>query len=176
VGEPKSGQVRSRWLQITGWTGASLLFFIFFATSEAAIVASAISPVRILTVQQRSVIQHEAALLAPHFRDPNENILNMTVVSIDTPEANQYASQIMDAFRDGNIVSQSTWDGHSMPIPMRTNSMSVQGVIIQVLDPKKPPQLAREVRRILNDAHIHVAYYYNYGLPDWGFVLTIGIP
>lgn len=102
--------------------------------------------------------------------------MELTVVSVDLPEADGYAIQIMDAFRAGGIISQSTIPMQSAPIPMRALTPDVKGVFIQVKDPKRPSQLAERTRKVLTDAGVKVGYYTNPTLVDPGFALTIGLP
>jgi hypothetical protein len=155
---------------------AVVLVISVVGLAEAAVVASKLSPVRDLTPAQAKIISDESMLIAPHMKTPNGDPMSLSVQSIDTPEANEYASQIMSAFQKGGISVATTAPGMFAPIPMRVLDRGVKGVFITVKDEQNPTDGAKEFAKILNDAGIATYYRTSIGLIDWGFVVTIGLP
>lgn len=176
VGEAKRGKVVRPWVPYVAWSFCALLFLATIITSTAAITAANISPIRHLSADQKRAIQQGAAELAPHFISPDGKTMLLTVMAVDTPEASQYAEEIMQSFLAGGIVSQSIMQGYSAAFPMHVINMGVTGVFIQVKTPDKPTDGAVQLKNILESAHIPVHYAINPQLTDVSFILTVGLP
>lgn len=175
VGEPAK-TLKSRVWTYVGWTMIGLLGLSVFSIAEAGYVAANLSPIRNVTKHQHDVIKTEALRMAPYLIAEGGVPHFLTVMSVDTPEADSYTSQIMDSFRDGGIGSQSLAPGMSSPFPMRVLSMNIRGIFIQVGDVNKPPPGAAMLKSILSDAGLVSKYTTSASQGSSGYVLTVGLP
>jgi hypothetical protein len=175
VGEPKEHVLRSRLWSYLAWTTVGVLSVIALGIGEAAWVAGLISPIRILTSSQKLAISRGAGQLLPLMAAGGQR-LSLDVASIDTPEANGYASQIMDALKAGGVESRSLVQNMSVPQPVKVTGTGLHGVCIQVRDPNAPPVAAQVLRRTLNDAGIPVCYITDMVFGPDNYVLTVFPP
>ena len=162
VGEPKSPLSSRIWPYFT--MGVLALFVVAgLLIADAAFVMNRVSPPpRVLTAHQRRVLKDEATLLTPFM--PSEPSAHpptqvcLTVVSSDTPEANAFAIQIMDALKAGGVCSQSMIPGRSIPIPAHVISVTARGLFIATRDAASPSEGARVLRKVLADAGLGATY------------------
>jgi hypothetical protein len=156
VGEPKS-PLRSRAWPYIAYSTVLLLIASTLIAGSAIYVISQISPIRVLTERQKNIISKEAKSLAPLMYKDKAAIC-LTVFSIDTPEANQYASYIMGALLSGGVCSQTMVAGQSVPLQSHAIRTTARGLYIDVADPENPPAGAAILKRILSDAGIKSQY------------------
>ena len=175
---PRTWGLQAHWWPYVGWTTAGLLVLAVTLATFAGYVTSVLAPpARGLTAIQSQTIVREARQLSPWFYYANgKKAIGLGVMSIDTPEANAFAIQIMGAFMAGKIQVLTSVPGMVAPLPMRALDPHVKGIFIQVSDPQKPPILAVKIAKILADAGISVAYYSNRMPLPTSFVLTVGLP
>ena len=175
AGEPKTA-MRHPSLRYIGWGIASVIVLGTLAIAEAAYVISLTGTQRHLTLDQQRIITSEARALSPYFYYPDgKRAIGLTVMAVDTPEANAYAIQIMRALIVGKIATVST-PGILAPLPMRLLSPNLRGIFFQVRDIKNKPALEEKVAQIFTDAHISVGYATNPGLKPTDFILSVGLP
>ena len=102
----------------------------------------------------------------------------LTVASVDTPEANGYAAEIMSALNLAGlkIVTGGT---HGMIVPpttMKSIGTGIRGVFFQVKNPKNPPEEVDTIKKALESAGIRVGLLPNPDFPEADYLLTVANP
>lgn len=101
----------------------------------------------------------------------------ITVAAADSPEANGYAIEIMNALVQDGLKIQTIATTMLVPFPMRVLNTNVKGIFFQVLDPNNPPQEAKDLLMAFVKADIKVApqWYENSKLAKDNYILTVGL-
>jgi hypothetical protein len=178
VGEPKKGVQRHPAWPIFGWsviaiTGCAMFLAIgsgYFEVRVREVAAGRWGDDRHLTFDQYTMINKVFKSIASDFRAP------IWVSAASDPESTGYAIEIMKALAAAGVKVSTADPNMVVPIPMRALDTLVKGVFVQVPDTNSISITVKELVDGLNRSGIPITkYYHAIGMPDVGFVLTIGL-
>ena len=177
VGEPIRGVQRHPWLQVAGWA-----IFVFFVSTVVLVAGYGYFEIRVSEVAADNSrgdrhIDPQAYLNLINYLRPiaSEFTRGIDVDSVDTPEANAYAIEIMRAMVQGGLKVQSQNFGMLVPQIMRALSPKVRGVFFQVKDTVHPPKEAVDLANAFLVANIQTSYANNAMLGPDNYRLSIGL-
>jgi hypothetical protein len=178
IGEPEKGVQRHHWWPYVGWAiFAFAAITVILAGGYGALelrvqsetTKRLITPDRHLSEDQKERLK----TLLKTFKDSYGR--ELAVAAVDNPEANQYAVELMTAFKEGGVPVHSESTAMLIPAPVRALSTEVRGVSFQVHEIVAPPDEVRNLISTFAKVGIKVDIWADSMLGPRDYVLTIGL-
>jgi hypothetical protein len=124
---------------------------------------------RHITDDQRAKLKE---VLAPILPELSTQIL---VCSVDNPEANNYAVELMAALTQAGLKIRSMSSEMVIPCPIRTLTPKLTGVAFMVSNPSDPPNEVKTLTWVLANAGIKASTWSVNDFRPSDYVLTVGL-